>query len=79
MLWKACALTLRKNTAKDYLPDSANYYGSKSGAQEAHEAIRPTDVKLMKSALKGMDESSQKIYELIWRQFVACQMTPAKI
>ena len=63
---------------KDYLPKAPNYYGSKSGAQEAHEAIRPSNVKVMKSALKNMGDDAAKLYELIWRQFVACQMTPAK-
>ncbi len=69
---------IAKKYGKDYLPKNANYYGSKSGAQEAHEAIRPTDVSVMKSALKGMDDDAKKLYELIWRQFVACQMTPAQ-
>ncbi len=69
---------ISKKYGKDYLPQSANYYGSKSGAQEAHEAIRPSDVSVMKSALKDMNEDAKKLYELIWRQFVACQMTPAQ-
>ncbi len=69
---------ISKKYGTDYLPKEANYYGSKSGAQEAHEAIRPSDVTVMKSDLKGLNDDDKKLYELIWRQFVACQMTPAK-
>lgn len=67
-----------KKYGNDYLPKTPNIYGSKSSAQEAHEAIRPSDVTVMKSALKDMDDDAKKLYELIWRQFVACQMTPAE-
>ncbi len=67
-----------KKYGKEYLPDTANFYGSKEGAQEAHEAIRPSDVKVMSGDLKGMDDDAKKLYELIWRQFVACQMVPAQ-
>ena len=63
---------------KDYLPKTANKYGSKEGAQEAHEAIRPSNVKVMLSDLQDVGDDAKKLYELIWRQFVACQMTPAK-
>ncbi|MFC0269355.1 type I DNA topoisomerase [Kushneria aurantia] len=61
-----------------YLPESANRYASKEGAQEAHEAIRPTDVRLSGDALSGMERDAERLYELIWRQFVACQMVPAQ-
>ncbi|NYY76290.1 hypothetical protein DMI70_22300 [Escherichia coli] len=47
-------------------------------SQEAHEAIRPSDVNVMAESLKDMEADAQKLYQLIWRQFVACQMTPAK-
>ena len=67
-----------KKYGKDYLPAKPNFYGSKSGAQEAHEAIRPSNVKVMLSDLKDVGDDAKKLYELIWRQFVACQMTPAK-
>jgi len=60
-----------------YLPDSAISYGSKANAQEAHEAIRPSDVNTLASALSDMEADARKLYELIWRQFVACQMPPA--
>ncbi|MGI6409542.1 MAG: type I DNA topoisomerase [Gammaproteobacteria bacterium] len=61
-----------------YLPEKPNFYSSKEGAQEAHEAIRPSDVKLRPTMLKGMERDAERLYELIWRQFVACQMPPAQ-
>ncbi|RLM26900.1 DNA topoisomerase I [Brenneria alni] len=63
---------------KRYLPEAANHYSSKENSQEAHEAIRPSDVKVLADHLKDMEADAQKLYQLIWRQFVACQMTPAK-
>ncbi|GAA5214554.1 type I DNA topoisomerase [Corallincola platygyrae] len=61
-----------------YLPGKPNSYGSKEGAQEAHEAIRPSDVNKPAAALADMEKDAVRLYELIWRQFVACQMVPAK-
>ena len=61
-----------------YLPPAPNVYSSKEGAQEAHEAIRPSDVNMHPSKLSGMERDAERLYELIWRQFVACQMLPAK-
>ncbi|WP_415905538.1 type I DNA topoisomerase [Neptuniibacter sp. QD48_55] len=61
-----------------YLPEAPNSYSSKEGAQEAHEAIRPSDVNVEATALKNMDRDAERLYELIRRQFLACQMTPAK-
>lgn len=61
-----------------YLPSKPNVYGSKQGAQEAHEAIRPSDVTVKAEDLQGMEADAHKLYSLIWNQFVACQMTPAK-
>ncbi|QPG04479.1 type I DNA topoisomerase [Salinimonas marina] len=61
-----------------YLPDNPIRYGSKEGAQEAHEAIRPSNVAVKADSLGDMERDAQRLYELIWRQFVACQMTPAK-
>lgn len=60
------------------LPESPNFYSSKEGAQEAHEAIRPTDVNQTGDKLGDMEADARKLYDLIWRQFVACQMTPAQ-
>ena len=61
-----------------YLPARPNVYASKAGAQEAHEAIRPTDVAAQPDALAGADADARRLYDLIRRQFVACQMTPAE-
>lgn len=61
-----------------YLPKSPNRYSSKEGAQEAHEAIRPSNVTVLPTHLKGMERDAERLYALIWQQFVACQMTPAE-
>ncbi|RAW90538.1 type I DNA topoisomerase [Photorhabdus laumondii] len=66
------------NFGDKYLPEAANTYSSKENSQEAHEAIRPSSVDIVAEQLKDMDVDAQKLYQLIWRQFVACQMTPAK-
>jgi len=63
---------------KKYLPEKVISYSSREGAQEAHEAIRPSNVHTMMSDLKNVDKDAVRLYELIWRQFVACQMPPAK-
>ena len=55
-----------------------NYYRSKAGAQEAHEAIRPTEVSNRPAEL-GLDAPSLKLYDLIWRRFVASQMSDAQL
>ena len=61
-----------------FVPETPNFYKSKAGAQEAHEAIRPTDVS-MHPADAGLDAPSTKLYDLIWRRFVASQMSDAKL
>ena len=61
-----------------YLPQRPNRYASKAGAQEAHEAIRPTDVALLPEALTLADGDARRLYDLIRRQFIACQMPPAE-
>lgn len=61
-----------------YLPAAPLKYGSKEGAQEAHEAIRPSSVDVKAEDLQGVDADAHKLYALIWNQFVACQMTPAE-
>ena len=61
----------------EHLPDEPNTYKTKSGAQDAHEAIRPTSVALHPDQAKellGKDQA--RIYELIWKRFVASQMKP---
>lgn len=74
----ACRELIAKSFGKEYLPEKPNRYGSKEGAQEAHEAIRPSDAKVKAEQLQQMERDAQRLYELIWRQFVACQMVPAK-
>ncbi|SUI72665.1 type I DNA topoisomerase [Shewanella morhuae] len=73
---------LREMIAKEfgdkYLPAEPIRYGSKEGAQEAHEAIRPSNVHVQAATLSDMERDAQRLYELIWRQFVSCQMTPAQ-
>ena len=61
-----------------YLPEKPNYYKSKKDAQEAHEAIRPTDVsRAPEDVRKFLDDDLFKLYQLIWQRFVASQMLPA--
>ena len=69
---------ISQNFGDAYLPDKPNFYGNKQNVQEAHEAIRPSSVAVKSSQLTGMERDAQRLYELIWRQFVACQMTPAR-
>ncbi len=73
-----CRTYIGENFGEDYLPEKAKVYGAKSNAQEAHEAIRPSNVKLEAALLTDMDADCKRLYELIWRQFVACQMTAAR-
>ena len=64
----------------EYVPEKPNFYKSKGAAQEAHEAIRPTDVAVQpgKEGVK-LEAPEQKLYKLIWECFVASQMVPARI
>lgn len=75
---------LRELIGKDYadcLPDKAPTYSSKvKNAQEAHEAIRPTDVNRRPDQMaRYLNEDQRKLYELIWKRTVACQMKPAQV
>ena len=68
-----------KEFGKDYLPAKPILYGSKKGAQDAHEAIRPTNVELSPEKVKRhLTAQELKLYDLIWKRFVASQMSPAK-
>ena len=63
----------------NYLPTKAKVYASKKSAQQAHEAVRPTDIDLTPVDIKSfLTDEQSKLYDLIWRRFVACQMEPAK-
>jgi DNA topoisomerase-1 len=69
---------IRSKFGKDYLPEKPPIYKSKKGAQEAHEAIRPTSVKRDPESIRyALSEDEFKLYDLIWRKFLASQMTPA--
>ena len=62
----------------NYLPDKPNFYRSKKAAQEAHEAIRPSDVSRTPDDVRPfLQEDQYKLYRLIWLRFVASQMVPA--
>ncbi len=64
----------------DYVPEKPNVYRSRQSAQEAHEAIRPTDVERTPEKMAGYLSAPQlKLYRLIWQRFVASQMAPAKL
>ena len=73
-----CRDFILEQYGKPYLPAAAISYSSKEGAQEAHEAIRPSSVTTKPTQLKGMERDAERLYTLIWQQFVACQMTPAE-
>ncbi len=75
---EACREHILSQFGKDYLPQQPQTYSSKEGAQEAHEAIRPSSVDLLPNQLSGMERDAERLYTLIWQQFVACQMTPAE-
>ena len=74
----ACRDYIEENFGKKYLPKEPVRYSSKEGAQEAHEAIRPSDVAIKSTQLQNMERDAERLYDLIWRQFVACQMTAAE-
>ena len=69
---------VQKNLGAQYLPAKANEYKSKKDAQDAHEAIRPTNVAFTPESIrKNLSEEQYKLYKLIWQRFVASQMVPA--
>ena len=67
-----------KQLGARYLPATPNVYKGKKAAQDAHEAIRPTDAsRTPESIARYLTEEQLKLYRLIWQRFVASQMTPA--
>lgn len=67
-----------KDYGPQYVPEKPNIYASGERAQEAHEAIRPTDARRHPDELaRCLNEEQLKLYTLIWKRFVACQMPPA--
>lgn len=71
---------IEKQYGAAYVPARPNVYAKQQErAQEAHEAIRPTDVaRTPESVRRALSAEQHKLYELIWKRFVACQMTPAQ-
>ncbi|HEV3236160.1 MAG TPA: type I DNA topoisomerase [Gemmataceae bacterium] len=75
---KACRDHIDTAYGKPYLPEKPNHYASSKGAQEAHEAIRPTDVAYTPERVaKFLPQDQLKLYTLIYNRFLASQMTPA--
>ena len=73
-----CRGFIAREYGKKYLPEAPLTYSSKDGAQAAHEAIRPSDVGVKPNQVSNVDRDAERLYNLIWRQFVACQMTKAR-
>ncbi len=72
---------IKKQFGDDYLPSKSIFYEkkSKTAAQDAHEAVRPIDVVITPDSIKQyLSDEQFKLYELIWKRFVACQMTAAQ-
>lgn len=76
---KACREAIEKYFGASYLPKTAKEYKNKTkNAQEAHEAIRPSDIMNTPKKMElKLDSDAYKLYELIWKRTVACQMNPA--
>lgn len=73
------AMTYIKTKFGDkYYPEAPNVYKSKATSQGAHEAIRPTEVNNFKEVVSSLESPAAKLYELIWKRFVASQMADAK-
>lgn len=66
---------IEKKYGKNYIPNTPRFYKTRSkSAQEAHEAIRPTDVHTLASEHTFHTNDMKKLYDIIWKRFVACQM-----
>lgn len=69
---------IAKNYGSQYLPEKPNFYATKSKvAQEAHEAIRPTNINASHEPIKAMGRDYERLYDLIWKRTVASQMADA--
>ena len=73
----AAKALIEREYGEEFYPAKPNVFKSKGGAQEAHEAIRPTDVERVPGA-EGMEAGEAKLYELVWKRFVASQMADAR-
>lgn len=75
-----CRSYIAQHYGNEYVPGKPNIYKSRGGAQEAHEAIRPTEVARTPDSLTSVLKPEElKLYRIIWERFVASQMAPAKI
>jgi DNA topoisomerase-1 len=74
----SCRDYLGKQFGERYVPQVPQSYASKADAQEAHEAIRPTNIGTRPEVLTGVDDDAVRLYRLIWAQFLRCQMPPAE-
>ena len=71
---------IKQNFGNEYLPKSGIVYAAGGLSQDAHEAIRPTDIFLSPQSIKSSLSPDQfKLYDIIWRRAAACQMAPAKV
>lgn len=68
---------IRQNYGEVYLPEQRPIYKAKSGSQEAHECVRPTDLALSDLSTT-LDDFSARLYRLIWQRFIASQMAAAQ-
>lgn len=69
-----------KTFGEPYVPSKPNFYKNKKGSQDAHEAIRPTSVHLTPEKVKSyLDKDLFNLYSLIWKRFVASQMSQEKV
>ncbi len=76
----AAGALIKEKFGPEYCPKTPNVYKSKAGAQDAHEAIRPSDPSILPDAVKGKLSNDQfKLYKLIWERFMASQMKNAEL
>src|SRR5690606_23506973 len=73
--WRAYIL---REYGQRSLPEPPQVYPCKEGAHAAHEATRHTSGSVTPNHVRGMEGDAERLYALIWQQFVACQMTPAE-
>jgi len=76
---EACRVFVASEYGAEYLPAEPNVYKSRGSAQEAHEAIRPTEVTQTPQSLAKLKPEELKLYTLIWERFVASQMVSSRI
>ncbi len=76
---KAALDYIKEKYGEEYVPEKPNFYASKKGAQDAHEAIRPIDLSRTPDSVKKLlDKKHYNVYKLIYERFVASQMAEAQ-